>query len=95
MVTTAAPALGTTTSHCFGIYLHWRIVALIAIIPAACGVIIPYFWVESPQWLASNGKFEECEEAFWKLHGKNKIAEVELRLLLKMEAAKAKNDNYC
>lgn len=93
LVTTAAPALGTAASHCLGIFLSWRTVALIAIVPATCGVIIPYFWVESPQWLASKGKYEECEQAFWKLRGKNKVTEVELKLLLKMETAKAENKN--
>ncbi|CAH2217673.1 jg22290, partial [Pararge aegeria aegeria] len=93
MVTTVAPAIGTTLGHSLGIILHWRIVALIGIIPAALGIILPYFWVESPHWLASKGRFDECETAFRLLHGEKLNSEKELGMIIKMETSKLKTAN--
>ncbi|XP_052746005.1 glucose transporter GlcP-like [Bicyclus anynana] len=91
MVTTVSPAIGTALIHVIGNILHWRTVTLISIIPSVIGAVIPYFWVESPHWLASRRKFEECQTAFRKLHGNTTNSERELLLLLKMETAKFNN----
>ncbi|XP_045783375.1 sugar transporter ERD6-like 9 [Maniola jurtina] len=90
MVTTVAPAFGSGLVHALGIILHWRTVTLISIIPALSGVLLPYFWVESPHWLASRGKFEECQISFRRLHGRTTNSERELELLIKMERSKLK-----
>lgn len=90
MVTTFAPALGNALGHAIGIMVHWRTVALLGVIPATLSVILPLFWVESPHWLASKGKFDECEIAFRKLHGNKLNAEKELQLIIKLERNKLK-----
>ncbi|XP_069364607.1 uncharacterized protein [Maniola hyperantus] len=97
MITTAAPALGTSLGHSIGIVLQWRTVALIGIIPAILAVVIPFFWVESPHWLASKGRFEECEIAFRQLHGNKLNSERELQMIIKMEKTKLKlaNETNC
>ncbi|CAH2064585.1 unnamed protein product, partial [Iphiclides podalirius] len=88
MITSVGPAVGTALGHVFGLLYHWRIVSLIGIIPTALGALLPCFWVESPSWLASKGKFEECDKAFRSLHGHRPGAEVELQLLTELEKCK-------
>ncbi|XP_052746022.1 uncharacterized protein LOC128199660 [Bicyclus anynana] len=88
LVTTVTSSMGSAFSHALGIAFHWRFVALIGVIPTILGIVLPFFWVESPHWLASKGKFEECKTAFRKLHNTN--SERELELLIKMETAKYK-----
>ncbi|XP_045783376.1 sugar transporter ERD6-like 6 [Maniola jurtina] len=96
-ITTVAPAIGTSLGHSIGIVLQWRTVALIGIIPAASAVLFPFFWVESPHWLASKGRFEECEIAFRQLHGDKLNSERELQMIIKMEKTKLKlaNETSC
>ncbi|XP_023940575.2 facilitated trehalose transporter Tret1-like [Bicyclus anynana] len=79
------PAFGTALGHILGILYHWRTLALVGIITTAITVIMPYFCVESPHWLASRGRFEECERSFRKLHGSDASTEHELQLLIKLE----------
>ncbi|XP_039762539.1 sugar transporter ERD6-like 6 [Pararge aegeria] len=88
MISTLAPSVGSCVAHALGIVLHWRIVALIGVIPAVVGIFLPYFWVESPHWLASKGRFDECEDSFRKLHDTTANTEAELELLLKVERTK-------
>lgn len=88
MISTVAPSVGSCVAHALGIILHWRTVALIGLLPSIVGVIIPYFWLESPHWLASKGRFRESEESFRKLHGNSIDTERELDLLLNVEKTK-------
>ncbi|CAH2217625.1 jg12729, partial [Pararge aegeria aegeria] len=88
MVTTLAPALGTSLGHGIGIFLHWRTSAIIGIFPCALGILLPYFWEESPHWLASKGRFEECRESFGRLHTRTPNSDRELKLLVEMEKSK-------
>lgn len=90
MITSVGPAVGTGLGHVFGLLYHWRIVALIGIVPAMLSAILPCFWVESPSWLASKGKFDECDKAFRSLHGHRPSAESELQLLTELEKCKLK-----
>lgn len=73
---------GTLLGHILSLFLHWRNVALIGLLPTAISAILPLFWVESPSWLATKGKFEECEIAFKKLRIQDKDAELELKVLV-------------
>lgn len=88
MITTVAPAIGTTVAHVVGVTMNWRHVSLFGIAPAVVGIIIPFCWVESPHWLASKGRFEECAESFRKIHGSSPQLEKELQLLIKVEKKK-------
>ncbi|XP_034839066.1 uncharacterized protein [Maniola hyperantus] len=89
MAITVAPAIGTSLAHAVGTALHWRHVALFGILPAFISIFLPYFWPESPHWLASKGRFEEAQTAFRKLHGNTEDTERELGLLIKMERSKS------
>lgn len=88
MITTVAPAIGTTVAHIVGTTMNWRNVSLFGFAPAVVGIIIPFCWVESPHWLASKGRFEECAESFRKIHGSGAQLEKELQLLINMEKKK-------
>ncbi|OWR46872.1 sugar transporter 12 [Danaus plexippus plexippus] len=88
IITSVSPAIGTGLGHYLGNIFHWRTVALISIFPTLFGVIVPYFCVESPHWLASRGRFQECEESFRKIHGNSLKSESELQHLIKMEKCK-------
>ncbi|XP_045783193.1 sugar transporter ERD6-like 9 [Maniola jurtina] len=88
MISTLAPSIGSAAAHALGIVFHWRTVVLFGILTTISGIILPFFWEESPHWLASKGKFEECEQAFRKLHGSTPNTEAELSLLLTVEKSK-------
>lgn len=88
IVTAVGPSVGTSVGHILSILMHWRTVALIGIIPTALSTILPLFWVESPSWLASRGRFDECVTAYRELHGRKEVTEVELRLLVDFEKTK-------
>ncbi|XP_038214567.1 sugar transporter ERD6-like 15 [Zerene cesonia] len=90
MLLCAASLTGTMIGQVLSIVMEWRNVALIGIIPSILSAIIPFFWVESPMWLASQGRFEECEVAFNSLRTPSKAAEEELKLLLSTENRKNK-----
>ncbi|CAH2076078.1 unnamed protein product, partial [Iphiclides podalirius] len=88
VISAVGPALGMTMGHILCILLHWRTVALLGIVPTGVSMVLPLFWVESPSWLASKGRFEECERAFRELHGYSDASEAELRLLVNFEQSK-------
>lgn len=84
-ISSIGPSLGTMLGHVLSILLHWRTVALIGLIPTGLSAVLPMFWIKSPSWLASQGRFEECKEAFRSIHGTGKEAEEELQLLVDTE----------
>ncbi|CAH0714175.1 unnamed protein product, partial [Brenthis ino] len=82
-------SLGTMLGHVLCLFMHWRNVALIGLIPSALSAFMPLFWVESPSWLATHKRFDECEEAFKALHISTEASERELRTLINCQ----KNQN--
>ncbi|XP_046962264.1 facilitated trehalose transporter Tret1-like [Vanessa cardui] len=86
--------IGTTLGHTLSVLFHWRYVALMDIIPSGLATILPLFWVESPTWLASKGKFDKCEKAFRALHPLNKDTENELKLILAYERKKQNESSH-
>ncbi|XP_028172083.1 sugar transporter ERD6-like 4 [Ostrinia furnacalis] len=91
IITTVSPGIGAMTGSYVGIDVGWRQAAMIAIAPALLSLIIPLFCVESPHWLASKGRFEECEVAFTSLHGIKPSAQKELQSMLNVEKSKFDN----
>ncbi|XP_050674151.1 probable metabolite transport protein CsbC isoform X2 [Leptidea sinapis] len=80
--------LGSFLGHILSTFLNWRTVALIGLIPTLLSCIIPIFWVESPPWLASKGRYGECQKAFKQLHFMDKESEKELEDLIALEKTK-------
>ncbi|XP_038214563.1 sugar transporter ERD6-like 6 [Zerene cesonia] len=91
LVCGAGPIIGTMIGHVLSILLHWRHVALIGIIPTSLSIILPMFWVESPSWLASKGRFDECRVAFKALRGFSEEACNELDQLISHEKSKQRS----
>lgn len=88
MVGMVTPAVGGLVGHLLGGLIHWRKLTLMGLIISIIHLISPYFWLESPQWLASKAKYDECEKSFRKLHKQTPDSDEELRLLIKMETNK-------
>ncbi|XP_068632690.1 uncharacterized protein [Battus philenor] len=87
-ISSLGPAIGTASGHILSNLLHWRKVALIGLIPTGLSALLPFFWVESPSWLASQGRFEECKVAFRALHCEGVMSERELNALIETERKK-------
>ncbi|XP_038214562.1 sugar transporter ERD6-like 6 [Zerene cesonia] len=76
---------GVMLGHILSLLMDWRNVALLGIIPSGLACLLPLFWIESPFWLASKGKFDKCEKAFKSLRQANEVNEAELRNLIAYE----------
>ncbi|CAK1549457.1 unnamed protein product [Leptosia nina] len=85
LIASVGSLIGTGLGHMLSLLVHWRTVALIGVVPSSLAVAVPYFWVESPAWLASKGRFEECTRAFHALHVTNDVTKEELSLLIATE----------
>ncbi|VVC93434.1 unnamed protein product [Leptidea sinapis] len=81
--------IGSTLGHVLSIFLNWRTVALIGLVPTILSCIVTAFWVESPSWLASKGRYKECQEAYRSLHVMNQEDETELENLIALEKLKS------
>ncbi|XP_069364239.1 facilitated trehalose transporter Tret1-like [Maniola hyperantus] len=90
LVSMVTPAFGNVTSHLLGIIINWRTLTVVGLSLSIIHLFLPYFCIESPQWLASKGKFEDCATAYRKIHGSSPSSEEELRLLIKLETNKQK-----
>lgn len=88
LISCVGSLFGSFMGHILSILMHWRNVALIGIIPTVLAAFIPLFWKESPSWLASKGRFQECEIAFEALHIPSKSSKNELKLLINIEKRK-------
>ncbi|KAI3407457.1 uncharacterized protein J3R85_020976 [Psidium guajava] len=60
---------GTLLAYLFGLFLNWRILAILGSLP--CAILIPglFFIPESPRWLAKMGLTEEFEASLQVLRG--------------------------
>ncbi|XP_013176731.1 PREDICTED: probable metabolite transport protein CsbC isoform X1 [Papilio xuthus] len=88
LISATGPSVGTVLGHVLCLLLHWRTVALIGLIPTGLSALLPLFWIESPSWLASQGRFEECKKVYREIFGKSNASEAQLELLIETEIAK-------
>ncbi|XP_050673921.1 uncharacterized protein LOC126971612 isoform X2 [Leptidea sinapis] len=82
---------GVTLGHILSTLMDWRKVALVGIIPTGLSCILPLLWEESPSWLASKGRFEECKKTFEALHLPSEKSNAELRNLIALEMKKKRD----
>lgn len=61
--------IGIMLAYLFGLFLEWRVLAAVGILP--CTILIPglFFIPESPRWLAKMGMTEEFETSLQVLRG--------------------------
>lgn len=73
-----AIAVGVLMSHLFGTFLHWSYASLLCGLFPLTGGIILYFAPESPAWLASQNRIEECITSFRWYRGTSPAMKMEL-----------------
>ncbi|KAK7360016.1 hypothetical protein VNO77_01988 [Canavalia gladiata] len=63
--------IGIMLAYLLGLFVNWRLLAILGIIP--CALLIPgtYFIPESPRWLAEMGMNDKFEAALQTLRGSN------------------------
>ncbi|XP_045779892.1 facilitated trehalose transporter Tret1-like [Maniola jurtina] len=62
-------AFGVFLSHLLGSLLTWQMVALICVFFPFISLIMVIYTPESPSWLVTRGRYEECREIFRWLRG--------------------------
>lgn len=73
-----AIAVGVLMSHLFGTFLHWTYSSLLCgLFPLTAGIIL-YFAPESPAWLASRNRIDECITSFKWYRGTSPAMKTEL-----------------
>ncbi|XP_059047239.1 facilitated trehalose transporter Tret1-like [Achroia grisella] len=84
---TASVCMGAMVVHTLGHYLHWRTIALVALVPHILALGIICSWPESPSWLALKKQFEKSEKAFYWLRGESPQSRKEIEDLLSAQKA--------
>ncbi|CAH0599179.1 unnamed protein product [Chrysodeixis includens] len=88
---TAALYLGSMIVHLLGYYFHWRTIAVMTLIPAVVAFGMICTWPESPSWLASKKRFDDSARVFYSLRGKNELANIELKDLIRTQKERPKS----
>ncbi|KAJ8719255.1 hypothetical protein PYW07_016811 [Mythimna separata] len=73
---------GIWASNAIGAFLHWKNIPLFGIICSLYILLTICMWPESPYWLASRGRFEECAASHRWLKGCDEDSEKELEALI-------------
>ncbi|XP_028044319.1 monosaccharide-sensing protein 2-like [Bombyx mandarina] len=69
--------LGSLISHLFGLFYNWHQISTILGFFSLPGLIISLFSPESPVFLATKGRYEQCRKVFRWLRGPNEDDELE------------------
>lgn len=82
--------VGIMLVYLLGLFAHWRILAILGILP--CLILIPglFFIPESPRWLAKMGMMEEFEASLQVLRGFDTDISVEVNDIKKSVASTSK-----
>ncbi|KAF6136297.1 hypothetical protein GIB67_042782 [Kingdonia uniflora] len=70
--------IGIMLAYVLGLFVHWRVLAVLGILP--CTILIPalFFIPESPRWLAKMDMMEDCEASLQVLRGFDTDISIEL-----------------
>lgn len=83
-----AQALGIFFVHLIGSFLSWQRTSLVIVFFFFMSFVMMMFTPESPSFLASTGKYEECRKAFRWLRGYEEDEELELMIKACVEIEK-------
>ncbi|XP_069361133.1 facilitated trehalose transporter Tret1-2 homolog [Maniola hyperantus] len=72
---------GIWISNAIGTFYHWKNIGILIFICSIYNMSI-LFWPESPVWLATKGRFEECAKCHRWLKGDDNDSEEELKQLI-------------
>ncbi|XP_068633564.1 facilitated trehalose transporter Tret1-like [Battus philenor] len=75
---------GFWTSNAIGTFFHWKYIMVTGIVISS-HTFTSFIWPDSPHWLASRGRFEECKAAFRWLNGITNCSERELHNLIESQ----------
>ncbi|XP_021193315.3 facilitated trehalose transporter Tret1 [Helicoverpa armigera] len=81
-VKTATFYWGIWASNAIGTFFHWKKIPLFGMVCSLYTLITVMTWPESPYWLASRGRFEECATSHRALKGCDEESEKELEALI-------------
>lgn len=70
-------AFGIFFVHLVGSFLSWQKTALVCVFFSFTSLVMTIYSPESPSWLASKGRYDECREVFRWLRGDSEDAELE------------------
>lgn len=82
--------LGIMLAYLLGLFVNWRVLAILGILP--CTVLIPglFFIPESPRWLAKMGMTEEFEASLQVLRGLDTDISIEVNEIKRSVASSSK-----
>lgn len=82
--------IGLMLAYLFGLFLHWRVLAVVGILP--CTILIPglFFIPESPRWLAKMGMTEDFEASLQVLRGFDTDISVEVNEIKRSVASSSR-----
>ncbi|XP_028027949.1 facilitated trehalose transporter Tret1-like [Bombyx mandarina] len=72
---------GIWASNAIGTFYYWKNIGIFAFVCSAFTVTV-LIWPESPYWLATKGRFDECTASYRWLKGYDKESEEELEYLI-------------
>lgn len=72
-----AIACGTLISHALGNYFHWQVIALVCAFITFVNLMIVLYSPESPSYLVSKGRYDDCRKTFHWLRGYEEEEELE------------------
>ncbi|XP_059047595.1 facilitated trehalose transporter Tret1-like [Achroia grisella] len=77
---------GIWVSNAIGTFFHWKYISVFGFVCSLYNLTV-FLWPESPLWLVSKGRFEECKKCHRWLKGSGRTAERELQNLIKSYSA--------
>ncbi|KAJ8707547.1 hypothetical protein PYW08_010799 [Mythimna loreyi] len=76
--------------HLVGSLLSWRRTVLVCLFLPFISLVMTLFTPESPSWLVSKGRYNECREVFHWLRGEEEEAELEAMIAARVNFEKSK-----
>ncbi|KAI5644586.1 sugar transporter domain-containing protein [Phthorimaea operculella] len=86
---------GMWVANALGTFFHWRAIAVAGLVCALYNLLTTLYWCESPSWLASKHRYEECAKVHRWIKGEDAESEKELEALLRSCKEQQEEKNMC